>query len=355
LPVSLSLYLAIALLFTSCTALPQAARKTPSSPSWPTQEWRSATPEEQGIDAAMLADALLTMRDRGIDIHSLLIIRNGQVLSEAYFYPYDGKTVHEVASVTKSVMTTLIGIAADQGKLSLDDPVLSFFPERTVANRDARKEAITVRHLSSMSSGLDCTDEGDEQTLKEMRVSSDWVQFALDRPMRWEPGEHFVYCSPAIHLLSPILEQATGMPALDFARRYLFEPLGIREVMWLTDPQGSNRGSEGMYLHPHDMARLGYLWLKGGEWDGTQIISSEWVQDAVKPQMQVNEEDAYGYGRRQHRCPPLLRIFPARLSSFRPTRWRSRALQSILTPRIRLKPLCTSSWPEANYRHGRWA
>ena len=96
-----------------------------------------------------------------------------------------------------------------------------------------------MRHLSSMSSGLDCTAEGDEQTLKEMRASDDWVQFALDRPVRWEPGKQFVYCSPAIHLLSPILEKATGMPALDFARRYLFEPLGITDVMWLTDPQGT--------------------------------------------------------------------------------------------------------------------
>ena len=111
------------------------------------------------------------MHERGIDVHSLLIIRNGQVLADATFYPYDGRTVHEVASVTKSMMTTLIGIAADQGELKLDDSMLSFFPDRTVANRDARKEKITVRHLASMSSGLDCTAEGDEQTLREMRAA----------------------------------------------------------------------------------------------------------------------------------------------------------------------------------------
>ncbi len=262
----------------------------------PTQEWRTATPEEQGLDSAKLADALRTIRERGDPIHSLLIIRNGQVLADAAFYPYDGKSLHEVASVTKSIMTTLIGIAADQGKLSLDDKMLSFFPDRTVANRDARKEAITVRHLASMSSGLDCTAEGDEQTLKEMRASEDWVQFALDRPVRWEPGKQFVYCSPAIHLLSPILEKATGMPALDFARRYLFEPLGISDVMWLTDPQGHNRGSEGIYLHPQDMAKLGYLWLNGGAWDGKQIVSRAWMDDAVKPHLAAGDDDAYGYG-----------------------------------------------------------
>ena len=263
---------------------------------WPTEGWQTNTPEEQGIDSAKLAEMLLTIQQQKIDIHSLMLVRNGAVVVDANFYPYDGSTVHEVASVTKSFMTTLIGIAADQGKLSLDDPMVSFFPNRTIANRDARKERITVRHLASMSSGLDCTSERDEATLQEMRGSDDWVQFALDRKVMWEPGSHFVYCSPAIHLLSPILQQATGMTALDFARQYLFEPLGIRDVIWLTDPQGYNRGSEGLYLHPHDMAKLGYLWLNNGVWEGKQIVSREWVESAVKTQMMTGGEDDYGYG-----------------------------------------------------------
>lgn len=294
------LLLPAALLLASCTAFRPAARTTPppfpTAAYWPAQEWRTAAPEEQGFDSAKLAAALHAMRERGIDIHSLLITRNGALLSEAAFYPYDGQSLHEVASVTKSVMTTLIGIAADQGKLSLDDPMLSFFPDRTVANRDARKEAITVRHLSSMSSGLDCTAEADERTLQEMRPTSDWVEFALDRPVRWQPGTHFVYCSPAIHLLSPILQQATGMTALDFANRYLFEPLGITDVMWLTDPQGFNRGSEGIYFHPRDMAKLGYLWQHGGVWAGEQIVPRAWLEAAVLPHLDAGEGDAYGYG-----------------------------------------------------------
>ncbi len=263
---------------------------------WPTEGWKTSTPEAQGIDSAKMAEALLTIHQQEIDIHSLLLVRNGSVVVDAYFYPYDGATVHEVASVTKSVMTTLIGIAADQGKLRLDDPMVSFFPERTIANLDGLKERITVRHLASMSSGLDCTSERDEATLQEMRVTDKWVQFALDRPVRWEPGTHFVYCSPAIHLLSPILQQATGMTTLDFARQYLFEPLGIHEVMWLTDPEGYNRGSEGVYLHPHDMAKLGYLWLNNGVWEGEQIVSREWVENSVKPLMDAGDGDYYGYG-----------------------------------------------------------
>ncbi len=265
-------------------------------PYFPTQEWRTSTPEEQGIASEKLAEALLTMQQNKTDIHSFMIIRNGYSVVDAYFYPCDGTTVHELASVTKSLMTTLIGIAADQGKLSLDDTMLSFFPEYTVANRDAPKERITVRHLASMSSGLECTADNDEQTLKEMRTSQDWVQFTLDRKVMFEPGTHFEYCSPAIHLLSPILEKATGMTALEFAQTYLFEPLGIHDAMWLTDPQGHNRGSEGVYLHPHDMAKLGYLWLNKGVWEGKQIVSSQWVEDSVKVQMTTGGDDNYGYG-----------------------------------------------------------
>jgi len=263
---------------------------------WPTQGWRSSTPEEQGIDSAKLAEVLLTMREQKINIHSLLIVRNGAVVVDAYFYPYDGKTVHDQASVTKSVMTTLIAIAADQGKLQLDQPMVSYFPGRTIANRDAFKERITVRHLASMSSGLDCTSERDDPTLKEMRASPDWVQFALDRKAVWEPGTHFVYCNLGMHLLSPILQNATGIKALDFARQNLFEPLGIRNVIWETDPQGYNHGWGDLYLHPHDMAKIGYLWLNKGQWEVKQIVSREWVENSIKAQIDTGRDDDYGYG-----------------------------------------------------------
>lgn len=165
----------------------------PTTAYWPTQGWQSSTPEQQGFDSAKIAEGLRGIRKNNIDIHSLLVIRNGVVVTDASFYPYDGSTVHEMASVTKSFMTTLIAIAADQGKLQLDQPMVSFFPDRTIANRDARKERITVRHLASMSSGLDSLGlERDEGTLTDMQGSEDWVQFALDRPVVSEPagGKH---------------------------------------------------------------------------------------------------------------------------------------------------------------------
>ena len=162
------------------------------------------------------------------DLHSLLIIRDGKMIVDAYFYPYDGTTPHNVASVTKSVMTTLIGIAVDQGKLQLDQPVLSFFPDLTIANRDTRKEGITVAQLASNTSGLDCVWKPAEPTLAEMEKSSDWVQFTLDLPMVADPGSTWEYCSPGFHLLSAILTEVTGQTALDFAWENLFGPLGMR-------------------------------------------------------------------------------------------------------------------------------
>jgi CubicO group peptidase (beta-lactamase class C family) len=263
---------------------------------WPTHGWHTSTLEKQGFDSGKMAEALLTIRERNINIHSLLIIRNGAVILDAYFYPYDGTTIHDQASVTKSVMTTLIGIAVDQDKLQLDEPMVAFFPNHTILNLDARKENITIDHLASMSSGLDCTSERDEATLKEMMTAPDWVQFTLDRKVVWEPGSHFVYCSPGMHLLSPILQQATGMTALDFAHQNLFEPLGITDIMWLTDPQDYNRGWADLYLHPYDMAKIGYLWLNKGQWEGEQIVSREWVENSVKVQMDTGDDDDYGYG-----------------------------------------------------------
>jgi CubicO group peptidase (beta-lactamase class C family) len=227
----------------------------------------------------------------------LLIIRNGSVVLDAYFYPYDGKTVHELASVTKSLMTTLIAIASDQNKLQLDQQMLSFFPDRTIANSDALKERITIRHLASMSSGLESVGfEHDEGTLQEMRTNQDWVQFALDRRAVSEPGTHFVYDSPGMHILSAILQESTGMTALEFARENLFEPLGIQNTLWPYDPQGFNHGWGDVYLHPRDAAKIGYLWLNKGVWDGDQIVSRQWVEDSVKPLIKVDGDDYYGYG-----------------------------------------------------------
>jgi CubicO group peptidase (beta-lactamase class C family) len=259
-------------------------------------DWAIATPEEQGFDSAKMAEGLLAIQKNGTAIHNLTIVRNDKMILDADFYPYDGSIYHDVASITKSVMTTLIGIAADQGKLKLDDTMLSFFPDREIANRDERKERITVADLASMSSGLTCAAD-DEITMNEMRASQDWVQFALDRQTVRKPGTKFAYCSPDMHLLSAILQQATGMTTFDFAQKYLFQPLAIQDVYWPADPQGVTHGAGDLALHPQDMARLGSLFLHKGQWKGQQIVSSKWVDSALQPYHGgTGRIEDYGYG-----------------------------------------------------------
>jgi CubicO group peptidase (beta-lactamase class C family) len=264
----------------------------------PTGGWRSSSAEEQGFSSAALAEGLRSLRANGTAIDSLLIIRNGCAVLDAYFGPYDGSFPHNLASITKSVTTTLVGIAAAQGKIELDRPMLAYFPGRAIAHRDTRKEQITVRHLVSMRNGMESgCYAGDAATLNAMRAQPDWVQAALDRPMACEPGSRFCYDSPGMHILSAILQESTGLSEAEFARQVLFEPLGIRDLIWEVDPQGYTRGWGRLHLYPRDAAKLGYLWLNGGEWDGKQVVPENWVRDSVQPRSQdVGIELGYGYG-----------------------------------------------------------
>jgi CubicO group peptidase (beta-lactamase class C family) len=263
----------------------------------PAADWPTAAPEIHGFDSALLADGLVTVHEQVPTAHSLLLVHNGELVLDAAFFPYDGSTPHDMASVTKSFMTTLIGIAIDQGVVSLDDTVLSFFPDRTIANVDARKEALTVGDLASNRTGLACFWQPGEPTLAEMEESEDFVQFSLDLPMVGEPGEAWDYCSPGMHLLSAILTQATGLTALAFAQEHLFGPLGIEEVIWPDDPQGYTRGWGDLILYPQDAAKLGQLFLDGGRWNGQQVVSEQWVEIATSPLVQTSDPtQSYGYG-----------------------------------------------------------
>ena len=270
----------------------------PAPDYWPTEGWRASSPEAQGFDSAKMAGGLQDMLAQQAEIDSLLVIRNGYIVLDAHFAPYDGTFPHDIASVTKSIMTTLIGIAVDQGKLDLDQRMLSFFPGRAIANLDEGKSRITIRHLVSMRNGMQSgCYEDDEPTLDAMRGAADWVQAALDRPMVSEPGTEFCYDSPGMHLLSAILQEATGMTAQEFAQQNLFTPLGIQEVIWESDPQGYTRGWGDLHLLPEDLAKIGFLWLHRGQWDGRQIVSETWMLDSVRLHSSFIEPDfGYGYG-----------------------------------------------------------
>jgi CubicO group peptidase (beta-lactamase class C family) len=263
---------------------------------WPGDRWRTSSPEAQGLDSAILADAFDYVRAHRTRIHSLSIVRNGYLVLDATFFPFQPNQLHDVASVTKSITTTLIGVAIGDGKLrGGNQPMLAVFPRRAVQNRDVRKERLTVEHLLTMSSGLDCLYSGGESTLRDMRRSSDWIQFMLDRPMVADPGTKGEYCSSGMHLLSGIVSEATAMSAFEYGRHRLFRPLGILDAGWPADPNGISHGWGDLRLKPLDMARIGYLWLKEGQWKGQQIIPRSWMTSAIQPRARVLGEE-YGYG-----------------------------------------------------------
>jgi CubicO group peptidase (beta-lactamase class C family) len=250
------------------------------------------------MDSEVLAQAFDYIRQNHIPIHSLLIVRNGYVVLEAYFYPFQEGLVHDGASMTKSVTSTLIGMAIGQHKLAgAQQSVVSLFPEWKISNRDERKGRMTVADLLTMTSGLDCHADRAEITLQEMRKSENWVQFMLDRRMVAEPGSRFEYCSGGMHLLSGIISQTIGTNALEFARRELFLPLGIEDVIWPSDPQGVSTGWGDLHLRPRDMAKIGYLWLHQGQWEGRQIVPAEYIQAATQVHSHPGGENVgYGYG-----------------------------------------------------------
>jgi CubicO group peptidase (beta-lactamase class C family) len=274
---------------------PAPAQET--APYWPTDQWRTSTPEEQGIDSARLADMLATIREEKLAIDSVLVTRNGYIVAEAYIPPNDPDSVHQLYSCTKSVTSALVGIAIDEGDLEgVSQPVLDFYPDRTIKNLDANKQALTLESLLTMSAGLDWPDENLSLTY-QMASRRDWVQFVLDRPTVAAPGTAFVYNNGLPHILSAILQQVTGMPTVAFAQQKLFDPLGIAPdaYLWETDPLGITLGSWGLWMNSRDMAKFGYLFLNGGQWDGQQVVPADWVSLSTQSHIAVDDQ-GHGYG-----------------------------------------------------------
>ncbi len=265
---------------------------------WPTAGWRSSTPEEQGMDSGLLSAMLGEILEKNYEIDSVTVVRNGYMVADVSIHPFSSTSKHNIYSCTKSVVSALVGIAIDQGYIEgLQQSVLSFFPQRTIANRDANKEAMTLEHLLTMTTGFRCQDSYLYRWsgLNQMRESEDWVQFVLDLPMEGEPGERFEYCNGASFLLSGIIQETTGMSANEYAVEHLFGPLGISDVDWSSSPQGISVGYSELRMRPQDMAKFGYLYLNEGRWDGEQIVPSEWVVSSSNQFISATLEDGYGY------------------------------------------------------------
>ncbi len=265
---------------------------------WPTQGWKTSTPERQGMDSGILLNMLEVIWERDFKIDSVLVVRNGYVVLDAYSFPRDSDDRHNIYSCSKSVTSALVGIAIDKGYIKdVNQPVLDFFPELAAKNLTGDKKSMALEHLLTMSTGLDCRDNYRYRWvgLRQMEMSPDWVQFMIDLPVVETPGTRFNYCNGATFLLSAILQQQTGMNTLSFAEKHLFEPLGISNVIWPSNPQGITVGFGRIYMRPRDMAKFGFLYLNNGMWDGQRIISAEWIKESTRKQVAATWSLGYGY------------------------------------------------------------
>jgi CubicO group peptidase (beta-lactamase class C family) len=264
----------------------------------PAEGWQSTTPEEQGMRSQNLADMMEVIRKNRYSIDSVLIIRNGYLVLDAYFYPFSKGQMHPIHSCTKSIMSGLIGIAIKKGFIKdVNQPLTEFFSQKKIANMNAFKRSITLEHLLMMASGFDCQDSYfyDWKGIFEMKKSGDWAQYVLDLPMAGPPGKNFEYCNGVSYLLSAIIQNSTKMKTMDFAQKHLFNPLGISEIEWESSPQGIDIGYAGMWLIPHDMAKIGWLFLNRGKWGQTQILPASWIEVSTRGHIEANPGDYYGY------------------------------------------------------------
>jgi CubicO group peptidase (beta-lactamase class C family) len=263
---------------------------------WPTQSWPVSTPEEQGMDSARLAQLIGTVGSYEQD--SLTIIRHGKIVADAYYAPYVAGVSHDLRSVTKSVVGTLTAILLQKGSLdSVDHPVMDLFSDKEIQWVDDRKRAMTVQSLLDMTSGIEWVEKAltPNETIVKMYHSPDRTAFLLSQPMAGAPGASFNYNGGNAYLLSALITKRSGQNAFDFATKELFEPLGIKSAKWgSVDAQGVIDGQAGLFLSPHDMARIGYLYLHNGIWDGRQIIPPSWVDRAKAGPVTATSRFHYG-------------------------------------------------------------
>ena len=309
---AISLVLFWALLLAACGPGPTAG-----APPAAGEGWDVAGPGDVGLDAAMLDEAAALIRDGTYPhVHSLLVVKDGKLAFEEYFRgdawsPADGQaqgeavefdagTLHYMASVTKSVTSALVGIAIDRGAIGgVDVKLSSLFPEYA-GLQEGGKGALTLEHLLTMTSGLAWNENElpyTDPTNDFVRLyrAPDPVAYVLDRPLEGAPGQAWNYNGGTVDLLGAAVARATGQGLDAFAEEHLFGPLGIDDYRWdfvrpdLIDAAG------GLHLRPRDMARLGLLYLDGGEWNGRRVVPREWVETSTQPHASVPGGGEYGY------------------------------------------------------------
>lgn len=255
--------------------------------------------DKSGLDTSLLTQMMNKIVDGTYaNVHSILIMKDGKLVFEEYFYEYNQDSLHQMRSATKSFVSALMGIAIDKSFIkSKNETVLSYFPEYTFNNLTDAKKKITIEDLLTNESGLDCDITNDKAEGNEMRmgVSNDWVKYTLDLPMVDTPGGKGMYCSGNVIVAGRIVEKATKQPLVDFARKSMFAPLGITNFRWNFKPDITSAETFcQIYLRPRDMAKFGLLFLNNGNWKGKQVVSSEWVRQSLTKHSTVQNVD-YGY------------------------------------------------------------
>jgi CubicO group peptidase (beta-lactamase class C family) len=273
---------------------------------YPTNGWRECTPEKVNIDSKKLKEMngdIAELVELGYNIHTVLIIRKGYIIAEQYFSRYfDQYTEHKIASCTKSFTSALIGIAIEEGYIDgIDAKMVDFFDAYEIANMSQEKSNITLEHMLTMSAGLDWNEldylySDPQNTNYQWKRSDDWIQFVLDRPMEYSPGEVQDYNSGLSELLACIVQKTTGIRADSFAVEKLFNPMGITEYYWPLNPQGYARGGGGVRLTPRDMAKLGYLHLQEGMWEEEQLVPVSWISASGVKHIIAQHMPGFYYG-----------------------------------------------------------
>ena len=275
--------------------------------TYPSHLLPRSSPEKQGISsrgilAFLEAAEKQAAGKRSKELHSFMLLRHGHVVAEGWWLPYASGYPHMLFSLSKSFTSTAVGLAVSEGLLSVDDPVISFFPEEAPENPGEHLKAMRVRHLLSMSTG----HAKDSTGYLYARKDGNWAAGFFDVPVEYVPGTHFLYNTGATYMLSAILHRLTGEKLLDYLRPRLFEPLGIENPTWETCPRGINTGGFGLNVTTEDIAKFGQLYLQKGRWNEQQIIPGEWVEEAVKVHISngtnPDSEWEQGYGYQFWRC-----------------------------------------------------
>lgn len=255
-------------------------------------EWKHDTAENHNMNNEKLENFYKEIGNH-TDIYGALVIKDDNIIGEYYKEGYNQDSIFTLQSCSKSVTSSLIGIAIDKSYIrDVNVPISEYFPEILESNNQNLKE-ITIWHLLTHTSGLNMNDTNN---WNEWRISENRVDYILSRGSKSKPGTRFDYSTGNSHLLSVILQKATGMTAYDFGKKYLFEPLGMESVKCGLDPQGYSDGGNGFSMNVYDMAKFGRLFLNKGEWEGKQIISQNWIEESTKVQFDRKAGSAnYGY------------------------------------------------------------